>query len=76
MSLVTESDVPAFIEIIRQTYAPYRCLDDAGLQEVIFSTKPGSGAGGESGFVLISEVLFRSLPNFEVFLVDGSTEFV
>lgn len=47
VSLVTEADVPSFIESVRNEYAPYKDLDKAALEQVIFATKPGSGAGGE-----------------------------
>lgn len=45
VSLVIESEVPAFIASIRRAYAPYEALDDIKLQDVVFSTKPGGGAG-------------------------------
>lgn len=48
VSLVTEADVPAFIEAVSKEYGPYKGLDKAALEQVIFATKPGSGAGGES----------------------------
>jgi galactokinase len=48
VSLVTESQVPAFIASIRRAYAPYEGLDDIKLRDVIFSTKPGGGAAGKS----------------------------
>ncbi len=45
ISLVTESEVPRFIETLRAAYGPYKTLDDAALDQAIFATKPGSGCG-------------------------------
>lgn len=36
-----------FIRKIRETYPPYKDLDGETLNEVIFATKPSSGACGE-----------------------------
>lgn len=48
MSLVDESQVDAFIANIKARYAPYRDLEGEALHEVIFATKPSSGACGTS----------------------------
>ncbi|KAG6917711.1 hypothetical protein DXG01_001362 [Tephrocybe rancida] len=44
VSLVAEDKVQSFIEQIRDTYAPYRGLEGEALSEVIFATRPSSGA--------------------------------
>ncbi|KAN0083958.1 Ribosomal protein S5 domain 2-type fold [Tylopilus felleus] len=44
VSLVDESQVDAFIANIKARYAPYRDLEGEALHEVIFATKPSSGA--------------------------------
>lgn len=45
VSLVPEAQVAAFIEQIRKVYPPYQSLSKEELDQVIFATKPGSGAG-------------------------------
>ncbi|KZP00589.1 Galactokinase [Calocera viscosa TUFC12733] len=45
VSLVAEPDVPAFIERISKSFAPYRKLSKEQLKEAVFATKPSSGAG-------------------------------
>ena len=47
VSLVAETDVEKFITKIKNAYPPYRALEGEKLHEVIFTTKPGSGACGE-----------------------------
>jgi len=44
VSLVAEDQVQSFIEQIRDTYAPYKGLQGEALSEVIFATRPSSGA--------------------------------
>ncbi|RDB29227.1 Galactokinase [Hypsizygus marmoreus] len=44
VSLVAEDRVESFIEQIRDTYAPYQGLEGEALNEVIFATRPSSGA--------------------------------
>ncbi|KAG6879790.1 hypothetical protein C0992_011588 [Termitomyces sp. T32_za158] len=44
VSLVAEDKVMAFIEQIKNTYAPYKGLEGEALNEVIFATRPSSGA--------------------------------
>ncbi|KAH7874755.1 galactokinase gal [Lentinula edodes] len=44
VSLVAEGDVDAFIKKVSATYGPYKGLQDTALSEVIFATKPSSGA--------------------------------
>ncbi|KAG6851649.1 hypothetical protein C0991_007315, partial [Blastosporella zonata] len=44
VSLVAEDKVHSFIEQIRDTYAPYNGLEGDALSEVIFATRPSSGA--------------------------------
>ncbi len=46
VSLVDESDVEGFIQRVKSRYGPYQNLDDDELKEVIFATRPGSGAFG------------------------------
>ena len=48
VSLVDEARVPEFIERIRASYPPYHGLHGDELSEVIFPTKPSSGACGGS----------------------------
>ncbi|KAI0950666.1 hypothetical protein AcW1_007917 [Taiwanofungus camphoratus] len=44
VSLVAEDAVDAFISKIKAAYTPYRNLEGDALREVIFATKPSSGA--------------------------------
>lgn len=44
VSLVPEGQVAAFIQKVKDTYPPYRVLEGEKLNEVIFATKPSSGA--------------------------------
>lgn len=46
MSLVDEAQVPEFIEKIKAGYPPYHGLHGKELEEIIFPTKPSSGASG------------------------------
>lgn len=46
VSLVAEDCVENFIRKISQSYAPYQGFTVDELHEVIFATKPGSGACG------------------------------
>lgn len=48
VSLVAEDQVQQFITKIRDTYGPYRGLEGEALNEVIFATRPSSGACGRS----------------------------
>lgn len=43
-----ESRVPEFIEKLKASYAPYHGLHGDELSEIIFATKPSSGASGAS----------------------------
>lgn len=47
VSLVAESQVSSFIQKIKETYPPYKDLEGEKLNEVIFATRPSSGACGE-----------------------------
>lgn len=51
MSLVAEDKVATFIEQLKNTYAPYKGLEGEALNEVIFATRPSSGACGELAFI-------------------------
>ncbi|ESK96578.1 galactokinase gal [Moniliophthora roreri MCA 2997] len=44
VSLVAEDDVDAFIKRVAEAYPPYKGLSGDALKEVIFATKPSSGA--------------------------------
>ncbi|KAI0248884.1 Galactokinase [Lactifluus subvellereus] len=44
ISLVAEDTVTQFIEELRGKYEPFKELDDEALAEVVFATKPSSGA--------------------------------
>lgn len=48
VSLVEEARVPEFIEKLKTSYPPYHGLQGEELAEVIFPTKPSSGACGTS----------------------------
>lgn len=72
VSLVTEADVPAFIEAISKEYGPYKGLDKAALEQVIFATKPGSGAGGECPWVFKDSLLRTECPLVMLFSVFDS----
>lgn len=48
VSLVAEKDVESFIQNISKSYPPYRGLSGEELHQVIFATKPSSGACGKS----------------------------
>ncbi|KAI9000650.1 galactokinase gal [Trametes punicea] len=48
VSLVAEDKVEEFIAKVKAGYAPYKNLEGEALREVIFATKPSSGAFGES----------------------------
>jgi hypothetical protein len=39
-----------FVQKLKETYPPYNNLEGDALYEVIFATKPGSGACGKSLF--------------------------
>ncbi|KAF5366073.1 hypothetical protein D9757_012374 [Collybiopsis confluens] len=58
VSLVAESNVKAFIKQVSDRYAPYKGLKGDTLSEVIFATKPSSGACGKCDFFLL-----QSLPS-------------
>jgi galactokinase len=47
VSLVAETEVESFITKIKNAYGPYAGLEGEKLHEVIFATKPSSGACGE-----------------------------
>ncbi|KAJ7111902.1 galactokinase gal [Mycena epipterygia] len=44
VSLVPESEVDSFIKKVSETYPPYKGLEGEALNEVIFATRPSSGA--------------------------------
>lgn len=46
VSLVPETEVENFITKIKNAYGPYKGLEGERLHEVIFATKPSSGACG------------------------------
>ncbi|KAI0693409.1 Galactokinase [Cytidiella melzeri] len=52
ISLVAEDKVGEFVSRLRREYGPYRGLGDEELAEVVFATRPGSGAFGECTFIL------------------------
>ena len=45
------ADPRDFIAKMKETYGPYRDLEDEKLRDAIFATKPSSGAFGASGFL-------------------------
>ncbi|KAI0267823.1 galactokinase gal [Gloeopeniophorella convolvens] len=46
VSLVAEDKVPEFIARLRNAYTPFTGLDDDAFAEIVFPTKPSSGACG------------------------------
>ncbi|KAF7337055.1 Galactokinase gal [Mycena venus] len=50
VSLVPESEVESFIKKVSETYPPYKGLEGDALSEVIFATRPSTGACGASYF--------------------------
>jgi galactokinase len=50
VALVAEDEVESFIQKVKEGYAPYRELEGEALHEVIFATKPSSGACGKWPF--------------------------
>ncbi|KAJ7340741.1 Galactokinase [Mycena albidolilacea] len=44
VSLVPEAEVASFIKKVSETYAPYKGLEGEALSEVIFATRPSTGA--------------------------------
>ena len=64
VSLVEEARVPEFIEKLKATYPPYHGLQPEELSEIIFATRPSSGASGmctNSLFVAASPHVSSSL---------------
>ncbi|TFK49794.1 Galactokinase [Heliocybe sulcata] len=61
VSLVAESEVDQFIAKIKAAYPPYKNLEGEALHEVIFATKPSSGAFGERSAVFGSYIADRPL---------------
>jgi galactokinase len=53
VALVDEDKVDAFIKYVADKYEPYHGLDGEALREVLFATKPSSGACGEFSQCLI-----------------------
>ena len=53
VSLVAEDRVEAFISQVRKMYPPYKELGDEVLSEVIFATKPSSGACGMCNLLIL-----------------------
>lgn len=53
VSLVAETEIDGFIAKIKNSYAPYKNLEGDALHEVIFATKPSSGACGTFNICLI-----------------------
>jgi hypothetical protein len=46
VSLVPETEVDSFIKKVSETYPPYKGLEGDALSEVIFATRPSTGACG------------------------------
>ena len=53
VSLVAEERVESFISEVRKMYPPYKDLGDEALSEVIFATKPSSGACGMCNLLVL-----------------------
>ncbi|KIK54012.1 hypothetical protein GYMLUDRAFT_249907 [Collybiopsis luxurians FD-317 M1] len=70
VSLVSEDNVDAFIKQVSERYGPYKGLEGEKLSEVIFATKPSSGACGEWGFFIVAVAfdvscfIWRTRPSF------------
>lgn len=59
VSLVSESEVAPFIQKMKDGYGPYKNLSEEQLEQVIFATKPGSGAGGKNDSILPSRSVLQ-----------------
>ena len=70
IALVNVSEVPGFLERIKESYEPYKSLSEEKLQENAFATLPGSGAGSES-WSNYDRTLDRSFADLPVYHVDG-----
>lgn len=47
VSLVKEDQVETFAAKLKEEYAPYRELSEERMKEIVFATKPSSGAYGK-----------------------------
>lgn len=56
ISLVREDRVEAFVRSLREGYEPYQALGEEEIKEVVFVTRPGSGAFGECVFLFCAGV--------------------
>lgn len=58
-----------FVQKLKETYPPYKNLEGDALYQVIFATKPGSGACGKLSdgiaFFFYKKFIFFSLPPFQ-----------
>ncbi|KAF8176234.1 ribosomal protein S5 domain 2-type protein [Mycena galopus ATCC 62051] len=63
VSLVPEGEVESFIKKVSETYAPYKGLEGEALSEVIFATRPSTGACGAC--------LFTSFPSLRLLLLSS-----
>lgn len=64
VSLVPEAQVESFIAKVRDSYGPYKGLEGDKLSEVIFATKPSSGACGMSP-ILVFDVMLTGTPVYK-----------
>lgn len=48
VSLVKEDEVESFSAKLKEGYAPYKGLSEERMKEVVFATRPSSGAYGAS----------------------------
>ena len=72
VSLVAEDKVEEFIEKVSKTYEPYKGLEGEELNQVIFATKPSSGACGTCRFRL-SRVVTDLLCSVQIYLIGYIT---
>ena len=54
-----------FIQKVKESYPPYKNLEWDSLNEVIFATKPGSGACGKAFFLFLFLFRTRSFCEFQ-----------
>jgi galactokinase len=72
VALVAEDEVDAFIQKIKAGYEEYQGLDGEKLKEVVFATKPSSGACGECLHEHTKTRMLTGNSSIQVHGVDGN----
>jgi hypothetical protein len=72
VSLVPEAEVASFIKKVSETYAPYKGLEGEALSEVIFATRPSTGACGQFFFLdpVEKDAALTLLPSLQIRLKE------